>query len=126
MIIVAVVLHNAGWIAIKALQQAAFGEKRAIATDFLLPDGTPHIIDFAKAAEAFGCHAEKASKAEEIGPALERCLKAGRPALLDIKVWREFPDSGSPAVGWWDVPIPSYLKNRRKQYEKDLKGEKLQ
>jgi acetolactate synthase I/II/III large subunit len=122
---VTVVLDNAGWIAIKDLQQTAYGEDRAIATDFLTPDGKPHHIDFATIAKAFGCYSEQVNKAEDIGPALKRCLKAGRPALLDIKVWREYPESGSPAVGWWDVPIPKYLKDRRKTYEKDVKKEKL-
>lgn len=122
---VTIVLDNAGWIAIKDLQQTAFGEDRAIATDFTTPDGKPHHIDFASIAAAMGCYSETVGKGDEIGPAIKRCLKAGRPALLDIKVWREYPDSGSPAVGWWDVPIPAYIKNRRRQYEKDIRDEKL-
>ncbi len=122
---VTVVLDNAGWIAIKDLQQAAFGEDRAIATDFLTPDGKPHHISFAAIAEAMGCYAETVKKGTDIGVALKRCLSAGRPALLDVKVWREYPDSGSPAMGWWDVPVPTYLKERRRKYEKDIKGEKL-
>ena len=122
---VTVVADNAGWLAIKDLQQDAFGVDRPSATDFLLPNGEPHHIDFAAIAEAFGCHAERADRAEDIAPALARCLKARRPALLDVKVWREFPDSGSPAVGSWDVPVPAYLKDRRAKYEKDIKKEKL-
>ena len=27
--------------------------------------------------------------------------------------------SGSPAVGWWDVPVPTYLPERRAQYEQE-------
>ena len=38
---------------------------------------------------------------------------------------QEFPYTGSPAVGWWDVPIPEYLTERRKKYEEEMKGEKL-
>ena len=38
---------------------------------------------------------------------------------------REFPLSGSPAVGWWDVPVPTYLKERRARYEKERAEEKL-
>lgn len=124
--VVTVVLNNAGWIAIKDLQQAAYGEDRVIATDFLTPDGQPHYVDFATVASAFGCYSEQVTKAEEIGPALQRCLKAGKPALLEVRVWREYPKSGSPAMGWWDVPIPEYLKPRRAKYEKEVKGERLQ
>ncbi len=123
--VVTVVLDNAGWLAIKDLQQAAFGLDRAVATDFLTPDGKPHFIDFRKIGEAMGCYAEQLSDYREIGAALGRCLKAGRPALLDIKVHRDFPLSGSPAVGWWDVPIPTYLKDKRAKYEREIKKEKL-
>jgi acetolactate synthase I/II/III large subunit len=123
--VVAVVADNAGWLAIKDLQQAAYGVDRPSGTDFLLPNGKPHYVDFAKIAEGFGCYSEQVCRARDIAPALARCLKAGRPALLDVKVFREFPDSGSPAVGWWDVPIPTYLKERRAKYEKDIKKEKL-
>ncbi|HOO56422.1 MAG TPA: thiamine pyrophosphate-dependent enzyme, partial [bacterium] len=122
---VTIVADNAGWLAIKDLQQAAFGEDRPSGTDFLMPDGSPHYNDFAKIAEGFGCYSEQVSKAEDIAPALKRCLRAGRPALLDVKVFREYPDSGSPAVGWWDVPVPTYLKERRAKYERDIKKEKL-
>ncbi len=123
--VVTVVADNAGWLAIKDLQQAAFGKDRPSGTDFLLPDGTPHLMDFAAIAAGMGCYSETVSKADDIAPALQRCLSAGRPALLDVKVHRDFPHSGSPAVGWWDVPIPTYLKARRAKYEKEIKGEKL-
>jgi hypothetical protein len=34
-------------------------------------------------------------------------------------VERAYPLSGSPAVGWWDVPVPAYLVERREQYERE-------
>ncbi len=120
-----IVLNNAGWIAIKDLQQAAFGEDRGYGTAFEDKDGNMYSPDFAKIGEAFGCYAEKISKKEEIIPALERAAKSGKPAVIEILVNREFPYTGSPAVGWWDVPIPEYLTERRKKYEEEIKGEKL-
>ena len=120
-----IVLNNAGWIAIKDLQQAAFGEDRGYGTAFEDKDGNMYSPDFAKISEAFGCYAEKISKKEEIIPALERATKSGKPAVIEILVNREFPYTGSPAVGWWDVPIPEYLTERRKKYEEEIKGEKL-
>ncbi|TFG20564.1 MAG: thiamine pyrophosphate-binding protein [Promethearchaeota archaeon] len=120
-----IVLNNAGWIAIKDLQQAAFGEDRGYGTAFEDKDGNMYSPDFAKIAEAFGCYAEKISKKEEILPALERAAKSGKPAVIEILVNREFPYTGSPAVGWWDVPIPEYLTERRKKYEEEIKGERL-
>ncbi|MBY8990464.1 MAG: hypothetical protein KGD58_06890 [Candidatus Lokiarchaeota archaeon] len=120
-----VVLNNHGWIAIKDLQQAAFGEDRGYGTAFEYKDGKSYSPDFAKIGEAFGCYAEQISKKEEIIPALERAAKSKKPAVIEIKVQREYPYTGSPAVGWWDVPRPEYLKEQRKQYEEEIKGEKL-
>ena len=120
-----IVLNNHGWIAIKDLQQTAFGEDRGYGTAFEDKDGKTYSPDFAKIGEAFGCYAEKISKKEEIIPALERAAKSGKPAVIEIEVQREFPYTGSPAVGWWDVPIPEYLTERRKKYKEEMKGEKL-
>ncbi|MFX1429286.1 MAG: thiamine pyrophosphate-binding protein [Promethearchaeota archaeon] len=120
-----IVLNNFGWIAIKDLQQAAFGEDRAYGTTFEDKNGKSYSPDFARIGEAFGCYAEQISKKEEIIPALERAAKSKKPAVIEIKVQREYPYTGSPAVGWWDVPRPEYLKERRKQYEEEIKGERL-
>ena len=120
-----IVLNNHGWIAIKDLQQAAFGEDRGYGTAFEDNNGNTYSPDFAKIGEAFGCYAEKISKNEEIIPTLERASKSGKPAVIEIEVQRQYPHTGSPAVGWWDVPRPAYLKERRKQYEEEIKEEKL-
>ncbi|NVM44559.1 MAG: thiamine pyrophosphate-binding protein [Candidatus Lokiarchaeota archaeon] len=120
-----IVLNNHGWIAIKDLQQAAFGEDRSYGTAFEDMDGNSYTPDFAKIGEAFGCYAEKVSKKDEIIPALERASNSGKPNVIEIEVQREYPYTGSPAVGWWDVPRPAYLKGLRKQYEEELKEEKL-
>ena len=47
------------------------------------------------------------------------------PALVEVTVHRDYPLSGSPAVGWWDVPVPTYLKERRQRYEKERAEENL-
>jgi len=46
--------------------------------------GKPFSPDFKKIAEAFGCHAERATKAEQIRPALKRALKSGKPAVVHV------------------------------------------
>jgi acetolactate synthase-1/2/3 large subunit len=122
--VVVFLLNNSGWIAIKDLQMAAYGEDRGYACDFE-KDGKPYSPDFKKVAQAFGCHAEHATKAEQIRPALRRALNSGKPALVEVTVNRKYPHSGSPAVGWWDVPVPTYLKARRKEYEKGRSEEVL-
>lgn len=120
-----IVLNNYGWIAIKDLQQTAFGEDRGYGTAFEDIKGKAYSPDFAKIAEGFGCYSEKISKKEEILPALERARKSGKPSMIEILVNRVYPFTGSPAVGWWDVPIPEYLKKRRDIYEQEMKQEKL-
>ncbi|MFX1287035.1 MAG: thiamine pyrophosphate-dependent enzyme, partial [Promethearchaeota archaeon] len=120
-----VVLNNHGWIAIKDLQQAAFGEDRGYGTAFEDKDGNSYTPDFTKIGEAFGCYAEKVSRKEEIIPVLERASKSAKPAVIEIEVQRVYPFTGSPAVGWWDVPKPMYLTEQRKEYEEEIKGEKL-
>ncbi|MFX0058293.1 MAG: thiamine pyrophosphate-binding protein [Candidatus Hodarchaeota archaeon] len=120
-----IVLNNYGWIAIKDLQQAAFGEDRGYGTAFYDKEGNPYSPDFTKIAEAFGCYSEKISTKEEIIPSLERAAKSERPVVIEILVNRQYPYTGSPAVGWWDVPIPEYLTERRKKYEEEIEKEKL-
>ena len=119
-----IVLNNHGWIAIKDLQQAAFGEDRGYGTAFEDNNGNTYSPDFAKIGEAFGCYAERISRKEEIIPALERAATSKKPAVIEIEVQREYPFTGSPAVGWWDVPKPAYLEERRKVYEEEIKEEK--
>ena len=120
-----IVINNYGWIAIKDLQQSAFGENRGYGTAFYDKNGNPYSPDFAKIAEGFGCYAEKISKKEEIIPALKRAKKSDNPSVIEILVNRDFPYTGSPAIGFWDVPRPNYLIERRKKYEEEIKGEKL-
>jgi acetolactate synthase I/II/III large subunit len=43
-------------------------------------------VDYAAAARAFGAYGERVEKPEEIGPAIERALDDGRPAVLDVIV----------------------------------------
>jgi acetolactate synthase-1/2/3 large subunit len=49
--------------------------------------------DFAAYAASFGAHAERVERTEEVAPALERALAAGRPALLHLVV---DPDAIAP------------------------------
>jgi acetolactate synthase-1/2/3 large subunit len=114
--IVYVVANNLGWIAIRDLQAAVYGEQRAVVAEFLKGD-SPISPDLTALARAFGCHAERVSAPGELRPALERAFAAGVPAVVEVLVERDYPLSGSPAVGWWDVPVPAYLTELRARYE---------
>jgi acetolactate synthase-1/2/3 large subunit len=115
--VVYVVANNAGWIAIRDLQAAVYGEERAIGAEFL-DDSGPISPDLAALARAFGCHAERISTPGEVRPALRRAFSARGPAVIEVMVERNYPLSGSPAVGWWDVPVPAYLTEQRALYER--------
>ncbi|WP_129642407.1 thiamine pyrophosphate-binding protein [Peristeroidobacter agariperforans] len=42
--------------------------------------------DFAAFATAFGAHGELVETTEQFGPALERAMKAGKPALIEVRI----------------------------------------
>ena len=118
-----VVANNTGWIAIRDLQADAYGEERAVGAEFL-KDGSPISPDITALARAFGCHAERICAPGEVRPALERAFASGLPAVVEVIVERTYPLSGSPAVGWWDVPVPTYLAERRARYERERSEER--
>ncbi len=120
--VVYVVANNSGWIAIRDLQAAAYGLERAVGAEFLRK-GELVSPDISSLARAFGCHAQWLSDPAEVRPALEAACSAGGPAVIEVMVERNYPLSGSPAVGWWDVPVPTYLRDRRAKYERERREE---
>ncbi len=121
--VVCVVANNQGWISIRDLQAAAYGLERAVGAEFLR-EGQPISPDIAALARAFGCHAERVCAPAEVRPALQRAFAAGRPAVVEVLVERAYPLSGSPAVGWWDVPVPAYLEKERARYDQERAEER--
>lgn len=115
--VVVAVLNNFGWQSIKDLQTAVLGADRVHATEFVDRAGKLVSPDFAALARAFGVWSEKVERPDEVRPALARAFAQGRPALLDVTVNREPGYSGGTVAGWWDVPIPTYLEERRRNYE---------
>jgi acetolactate synthase I/II/III large subunit len=123
--VIAIVANNSGWIAIKDLQMAAFGEERGYMTDFVDGNGKLSTPDFAKVAKAFGCWSRQVKKPDEVARAIKAAMNQESPAVIEVIVNRTYPVSGGEATGWWDVPIPTYLKAKRKKYEKEKAEEKL-
>ncbi len=122
--VVIAVLNNIGWQSIRDLQIATLGPERVLATEFLR-EGQPYSPNFADIAAAFGCHSERIQSGEEVGLALARAFQSGRPSLIEVMVNREYPYSGGLVTGWWDVPVPAYLKERRQAYEQERREERL-
>ena len=79
----------------------------------------------AEIARSFGCLGRRISRADEIEAAVREALEADEPAVIEILVNRELPYTGSPAFGWWDVPVPAYMAERRAQYERERAEEHL-
>jgi len=80
-----IVANNCAWGMIKSGQKLFMG-KRYIDVD--LPE-----FDFAKCAESFGCYGEVVTDPNEIKPAFERAKNAGKPAVLDVKIGFNTPDT---------------------------------
>jgi acetolactate synthase-1/2/3 large subunit len=120
--VVVVLANNRCWMAIKDLQQGMLGEEHLFGNDFL-HNGEPYSPDFAAIAQSFGIQSEKISKRGSVKAAVTRALESGRPALIEVDVYDGYPESGGGAYGWWDVPIPAYMTERRAKYESELTGE---
>ncbi len=116
------VLNNSGFISIKGGQMHNFG--RTTVVDFQKPDGSLYSPNFCEAARAFGLHAQRISTPEEVQPAVRRALATKGPALVEVLVDREL-GRGVTSTGWWDMPVPEYLKDRRAQYEAERKEEMI-
>ena len=80
-----VIGNNNAWGMIKSGQKLFMG-KRYIDVD--LPE-----FNYAKCAEGFGCYGEVVTDPNEIKPAFERAKNSGKPAVLDIKIDFDTPDT---------------------------------
>ena len=122
--VIVVLADNQGWMAIKDLQTDVLGKGAAFGNDFTA-GGQVYSPDFAAMAEAFKIKAYRADDAQSVKKAVADAVKANKPALIHINVSREHPDTGGKAFGWWDVPIPSYMDEKRKAYEAQIKEETI-
>lgn len=106
------VLNNYGWLSIRDLQLDVYGVDRGYATEFRnRRTGELYSPDFVKMAEAFGCDGVRIEKPEEITAVIRKALATiDRPTIVEIPTQRDYPWSEGKSAGWWDVPIPAYLR----------------
>jgi acetolactate synthase I/II/III large subunit len=123
--VVVIILNNQGFLSIRDLQHDVYGKARRYATEFKTRKGESTSPDFIALAGAFGLKAEKVTRPGEVAGAVKRAVEAAEPRLVEVTVNREHPYSGGKAAGWWDVPIPEYLTEKRKIYEQNRLEEKL-
>src|SRR5438552_13840311 len=117
-----VVLNNAGWISIRGGQMATFGRHHI--TEFAR-DGAMYTPDFCASAKAFGLHAQRVEQPQDLCAAVKRAFATDGPAVIEVPVARGFDNAGSTKTGWWDVPVPEYLPERRAQCERERAEEQL-
>lgn len=77
--IVGVVGNDAGWTQIRRGQEQLYGAERSVATRLAF-------TRYDRVVEALGGHGEYVERPEEVRPAMERALGAGKPALVNIKI----------------------------------------
>lgn len=113
--IVIIVANNGGWLAIQDLQVDALGEEAAFGNVWT-KDNASYTPDFVALAKSFGIGAARADTLAELEAAVAAAFEANRPALIEVPVSAQYPQSGGKAFGWWDVPIPAYMQERREAY----------
>jgi benzoylformate decarboxylase len=80
-----VVINNRGYSILKGFRDAiGVGEK--------VPGLDVHGVEVVQIARGFGVGGEVVERAEDLRPAIQRALNAGRPYLLDVIVDREVPE----------------------------------
>ncbi len=104
------IFNNRGWLSIRDLQMDVYGKERGYGVEFRNREGEIYSPDYVKLAESFGCYAEKIGRGEEVKEAVENAMDSGKPAVIELEVAMEYPRSQGKAYGWWDVPIPEYLR----------------
>lgn len=81
--IIAIVLNNGGYAAVKSLLLSYKGEAakqgKFVGADILG-------VDYVRLAESYGVQGWRVERPEEIRPALQQALESGRPALLEVVV----------------------------------------
>ena len=120
--VIILLADNSGWLAISDLQTDVLGKDAVFGNDFTR-NGEPFSPDFTTIAKSFGIASRSESSAEGIKEALAEALRSGKPAFIHVSVSREHPNSGGKAFGWWDVPIPAYMKEKRELYEQQITEE---
>ncbi|HVM96602.1 MAG TPA: thiamine pyrophosphate-binding protein [Candidatus Acidoferrales bacterium] len=77
--VVGVIGNDAAWQQIRRGQIQLYGEERSVATAL-------SFCHYERVVEALGGHGEYVERPDEIRPAMQRALTAGRPALVNIKI----------------------------------------
>jgi benzoylformate decarboxylase len=81
--VIMVVLNNRGYAAVKWGLASYPDRKSRVGADLGYDLGN---VDFPKLAQSFGVSGQRIEKPDEIGPALKKAIRSGKPTLLDLIV----------------------------------------
>ena len=98
----------------------AYGEDHGFAAEFRDADGASVSPDLVAVAKGFGVQAVEATDEQALKSSIGRALASGGPTVIVVPVRREFPESAGPTSGWWDVPVPASMPERRGVYEQEV------
>ncbi len=115
-----VVVDNGGWQSIRDLQMATYGEDRGFGAEFRTTSGQPISPDLVAVARGFGVAATRAEDETELRAAVGRALASEGPTVIVVPVRQAYPESAGPVSGWWDVPVPASMGERRATYEREV------
>jgi len=122
--VVVFMVNNSGWMAISDLQMDALGKDSVFGNDFLHKD-VIYTPDFTAIAKSFGITAYSENTPDGIKKALAEAVQLNKPVFINVDVCRDYPNSGGKSFGWWDVPIPAYMKEKRERYENQKNEETI-
>jgi acetolactate synthase-1/2/3 large subunit len=77
--VVVVVMNNRSWAASQHFQEMVSGKDHLVGTQ--LADTNYHEV-----AAAFGCHAQRVTEAQALGPAIKAAFASGKPACINVIV----------------------------------------
>ena len=97
--IIAILGNDSAWGIDRQIQIGVFG--KPVATD-LLPTRYDQVV------QGLGGHGEYVESPQELSPAIERAIKAERPALINVQVERAISPRAEVAVARWKshAPLP--------------------
>ena len=94
--VVWVVMNNGAYGTIAGLEQAHFGTTFGTVFE---RGGEPYSPDYAAIARAYGVDGVALTAAAELGPALDRAIRADRPCVIDVAMQNE----PVPTAGHWNI-----------------------
>ncbi len=104
-----VIPNNEGYMSIRGGQRKI--TDRHVISEWSRTDGTPYGVELAEVAKGFGVKSWHVDAAADLESTLKTALETDGPTLVEVPTAR---DAAGPWVpGWWDFPVPAYIKDQR-------------